>query len=129
MINRLHLIAAIALWSAAVPGRAEALPDPTRPPSFRSGPPAIVELPREQVEWKLSAIRTGEKDRTAIVNDRLVREGDSIGQAKVVSILADKVILEHDDRQVSVRLFHGSIHKTPAVTGTEHNNNHGNSSN
>ncbi len=112
----------IALLTIALSGRAEALPDPTKPPSF-SVAPVVVELTREQLDWTVTAIRTAEQDRTAIVNGRLVREGESIGPAKVLSIFHDRVVLEHDNRQVGVRLLHGAVLRTPAATISENANN------
>ncbi len=83
------------------------LPDPTRPADYSDAPVMLelYELPKELVEWKVTAIRISENERSAIVNGRLVRTGDVIGPARIVEINPVNVILDYEDKQVIVRLY------------------------
>ena len=93
----------------------EELPDPTRPATFiepDQEPVFFVETDvKEKINWKLSAIRISPKDRTAIVNGKLVRVGDAIGTAKVLEINPLSVVIDHEDRKLIVRLFNYQVIK------------------
>lgn len=93
------------------PVRAEALPDPTRPAEYRSAMPVAQDVPRELIEWKLTAIRITGTDRTAIVNGKIVREGDTLGSARVLEIQPISVLLSHENKQVSIRLYTDLVQK------------------
>lgn len=93
-------------------GQAEVLPDPTRPAGFENTL-AVQQLPAELVDWNLSAIRMSGSDRTAIVNGRIVREGDTLGPARIIEIRAEGVLLDYNNRQVIVRLFSETQIKKP----------------
>ena len=91
------------------------LPDPTRPPSYLDEDDEfeIVEVfeTRQKIKWKLSAIRISEKGKSAIVNGKLVREGDVVGPAKVLEIRPLSVVVDHEDRKLVVRLFSNQVKK------------------
>jgi len=93
------------------------LPDPTRPANFfvESGEPVYVEVfnesKKEQLSWTLSAVRVSERDKTAILNGKLVRVGDEINQAKVMEIKARSVVINHADKKLIVRLFNDTVIK------------------
>ncbi|MEX2353012.1 MAG: general secretion pathway protein GspB [Gammaproteobacteria bacterium] len=107
----------IMLWAVlplvAITGRAQALPDPTRPAQYQS---AIVvqDLPTELHDWRVTAIRISAQDRSAIVNGRIVRTGDDIGPATVLEIQPVQVILDYDNTKVAVRLFNDINIRQPA---------------
>lgn len=100
----------ISLLFLAGSANAEALPDPTRPAEYQSGV-SLVEVPRALVDWKVTAIRITENDRTAIVNGKIVREGDTIGTAKILEIQPVSVVLTYENKQVSVRLYSDLVQK------------------
>ena len=101
----------MAFLLAAGPVRAALLPDPTKPAEFRPESPVVQEMPKELTDWKVTAIRIAGKQRTAIVNGAIVREGDTVGQAKVLEIRPVSVVLDYDDKKVAVRLFADLVKK------------------
>jgi hypothetical protein len=105
---------AILLMSAvlAMTGQAETLSDPTRPAEYQANVIA-QDLPPELVDWRLTAIRISGPDRSAIVNNTIVREGDNVGLAKIVQILPDRVVLNYNSKQLVVSLFAQTAIKTP----------------
>ena len=100
----------------SIPGfllAAAELPDPTRPADYITVPGNIQveELPKELIDWSVTAIRIAGNDRSAIVNGRLVRVGDELGPAKILEIQSTSVILDYENKQVVVRLFSNVIQK------------------
>lgn len=91
------------------------LPDPTRPADFMvedTEPVFFEEINvNEKINWRLSAIRISDKDRTAILNGKLVRAGDDIGPAKVIEIKPLSVVIDHEDRKLIVRLYNTIVIK------------------
>jgi hypothetical protein len=93
------------------------LPDPTRPANFfvEDTEPIYVEEfnieTKEKISWKLSAIRISDKDRTAIVNGKLVRIGDEVSSAIVAEINPLSVVMNYEDKKLIVRLFENQVIK------------------
>jgi MSHA biogenesis protein MshK len=104
----------LCLYSANSIATSE-LPDPTRPPSFidRIEEPVFYEeVDVKQVyKWKVSVIRISADDRSAIVNGKLVREGDTVGPAKLLEITPLSVVLDHEERRLIVRLYNNQVIK------------------
>jgi hypothetical protein len=91
---------------------AETLPDPTRPYGYGIIQHVIVlepDLPREQVNWRLSGIRIAPKDKTAILNGRLVRVGDMVDGALVVEINPAAVLIDFEEKRIRVDLLKVNI--------------------
>lgn len=87
---------------------AESLPDPTRPFGYGSSPVVIVEeeeLPSEQVNWHLSGIRISPDDRSAILNGRLLREGEKVDGAELVEIRPVSVLIDFENKRIRVDLL------------------------
>ena len=91
------------------------LPDPTRPATYvvKNIEPVFFEEinVKQSINWKLSAIRISDNDRTAILNGKLVRAGDDIGPAKVLEINPLSVVIDHEERKLIVRLFNTKVIK------------------
>jgi len=91
------------------------LPDPTRPADFiavSTEPVFFEEITiQEEVSWEVSAIRISPKDKSAIVNGKLIRVGDNVGSAKVVEINPLSVIVDYEDKKLIVRLFNNQVKK------------------
>jgi MSHA biogenesis protein MshK len=90
------------------------LPDPTRPVNYSEALPQVIEvheLPKELIDWRVTAIRIKDRDRSAIVNGQLVRVGDQIGTAKILEINPAAVVLDYEKKQVYVRLFSDVVDK------------------
>ena len=97
------------------------LPDPTRPADYMTIPTdieifAAEDLPKQLINWKVTAIRISDKERTAIVNGQLVKPGDEIGPARILEIKPVSVLLDYDNKHVVVRLFE-VVHKK--ISGTD----------
>lgn len=99
------------------------LTDPTRPAGYISEPQVvqIYDLPKELIDWNVTAIRIKNEDRSAIVNGRLVRAGDPVGPAKVIEITPVSVVLDYEGKQVVVRLYSNAINKNPRTNSTTGN--------
>ena len=113
--------------------RAEALPDPTKPAEYESAETFVPEISEEVQEWvypldglfsvdrtlkmeevqewKLTAIRITENDRSAVINGRIVRKGDMVGPARILAIQPVSVLLDHDSQKISVRLYSDLVQK------------------
>ncbi len=94
----------LLLVTYSFPGNTQALPDPTRPAEYQATVVA-KDLPKELIDWKLSAIRISDNDRSAILNGKIVRAGDVVGPATILKIQPLQVLLDYNNRQVAVRLF------------------------
>lgn len=81
-----------ALLGMMVSALAHASGDPTRPPSFAPAP--VTEVQEQKASTlELQQIRmTGDKG-SAVINGKLVKEGDSVDGARVVRITSDKVVV------------------------------------
>jgi len=87
------------------------LPDPTRPADYSVTRVIKEDLSRQKVEFSVNAIRISESDRSAIVNGKMVRVGDDIGNAKVKAINAKGVVLDYERKLLSVPLYARGISK------------------
>lgn len=93
------------------------LPDPTRPANYfdEDTEPVYVEEfdieTKEKISWTLSAIRISDKDKTAIVNGKLVRIGDEVSSAIISEINPLSVVVNYEDQKLIVRLFRNQVIK------------------
>ena len=99
----------------ATSGLSEVLPDPTRPAEYQAAL-IVQDLPKELVDWKVTAIRISDNDRTAILNGDIVRVGDTTGPAKILEIQPTQVILDYDNSKVAVRLFSDVAMRKPVTS-------------
>ena len=99
-------------------GFAEALPDPTRPYQY-GAEIAIEQIPHENVQWRLSGIRIRENKRSAILNGKLVKEGDKLDGAVVMEIKASEVTLQQRDKRLVVKLLLSNIKQPVSAGGKE----------
>jgi len=96
--------------AAASPGT---LIDPTRPPGYVE-PAAAAQAVAETAlvkSWSVSMIRVGERRRFAIVNGELVREGDKIGEARVLEIRPRGVQLERHGKRFRIMFSVADVKK------------------
>ena len=68
---------------------AQALDDPTRPSGFQ----APVQASKPEASFSLDSIMIGAGKRLAVINGQMVREGQSLEQARVVRVTPDRVVL------------------------------------
>lgn len=100
-VHRLFWLLPAVLVS--VDGVAETWVDPTRPPT------AMVRAePKQEMrpigDWQLSMTRVSGGDGLAILNGSLVRVGQQVADAKVLTIAPDHVLLEQAGRRLRVDL-------------------------
>lgn len=95
-------LAWLALLLAMAPAAlAEVLDDPTRPPGYRlpgSGKATVR-------GWHLSGIWIRDGQRLALINGRMVRPGQRIDGAQLVSVGPTGVRLRKGERIITVRLL------------------------
>ncbi len=101
------------LWGIGV-SRGEVLPDPTRPPAGALAPGGAEAAgpPRPVLQ---SVIISG-RNRSALINGRMVRAGDKVGDAVLVRIGESAVVLRSGKTLQTVKLFPG-VEKRPAAPG------------
>jgi hypothetical protein len=95
---------AIALLCAACAvarTSAEPLDDPTRPSTARS---AVRSRPPQEHELRLEGIYCRAETRFAIVDGRIVHEGERIANAKIEEITADAVRYSRDGHDHTAHL-------------------------
>ena len=94
------------------------LPDPTRPPLLHQV--AVRRLADSNPEqFTLTAIKISADDRKAIVNDRLVREGEHVGESLVVEIIPGAVILDYLGQRKRLRLLPYNVRNASENRSTE----------
>jgi hypothetical protein len=91
------------------------LPDPTRPYQFGTVI-AVEQITDGKVQWRLSGVRIKEDKRSAILNGRLVKEGDELDGAVVMEIKPSEVTLQQEDKRLVVKLLYSNI-KQPVSMG------------
>jgi hypothetical protein len=104
--------------AATVNGDAAGLTDPTRPVDYLPAA-AAAPLPEAMTDWKLTAVRIGAADRSAVLNGKVVRTGDVLGRARITEIRPGAVLVEYDRREVEVRLNGMSVKKKSAEAASE----------
>ncbi len=111
----LVFILAVTLATTACAGE---LPDPTRPPQ----PTAMAQVGKAKktpvTQWRLTMTRLSGKENIAMLNGKLVREGDYVQNARVVDIGPASVQLEADGGSFQVAVSKGIV-KTPSRTGRQ----------
>lgn len=102
----LNACAALALAVLPALGLAQQFQDPTRPPPAFIQSGAADEAPPEEGEsLELQSILVSAHRRQAVIGGKVVKVGDSIGQAKVVRISEDTVVLRTGRQNETLKLF------------------------
>ena len=115
-MNKIAVFVVLAGWLlAGVPAGAERLPDPMRPPQVGSGTaPARAGEPQD---WKLHMIRISPDQRLAVINGRIVKPGDEVSGARVMSVGTNSVQLRKGANRFSVALSRASVKRPTAYGG------------
>lgn len=95
-------VVACALGGVHAIVAAQALPDPTRPPSMMSAEQHASATPVGPV---LQSILVSPRRAEAIISGRTVRVGDRVGDAKVVRITETEVHLREGKNLQTLKLF------------------------
>ena len=106
------------LMSVSLALHAESLPDPTRPPANLDGGATATAQPSGPV---LQVIRTINGRRSAMISGQEVKSGSQVGDAVVMRIDEDSVLLRGPGGIQTLKLF-PEVEKRPvAVINTEAN--------
>lgn len=99
------------VWHAAA---GAALVDPTRPPLPASARPAPVAAALAP-DYTVQSIVYGPARRLAVINGRQVHEGSAVGDARVVQIQRDVVVLEIQGRRRAMPMYADAV-RAPRVS-------------
>lgn len=94
---------AVASLLLAVSVSAE-LRDPTQPPVVHQSAVRRLEI-REPTSYKVTAIKISGDEKKALINGQLLAEGENIGEARVLEIGPDAVIVEYLSEQRRLSLL------------------------
>ncbi len=89
------LIAGLAMLQLTGSVQAASREDPLRPPDYSKSPVMPKTMNKT---WYVNEILASEGRRLAIVNNRMVKAGDSVDGAKVLDISPDRVTLKYENR-------------------------------
>lgn len=103
----------LVLWLASLApvtanGAADVIADPTRP----SGMPQAAGRGEVSGHWHLTATHIAAGQRSAVVNGSRVREGETVGGARVLHIRHGQVQLLAQGRVTTLRLLPANVKKT-----------------
>jgi hypothetical protein len=99
------------LLSASFAVHAENLPDPTRPPISLDSSATVIVQP---IGPALQAIRTSNGRRSATISGHEVTSGSKVGEAVVMRIDEDRVVLRGPGGIETLKLF-PDVEKRPVV--------------
>lgn len=94
---------------------AQGLPDPIRPPASLAAEPDAEAANSGSSAPLLQSIMISSGRRMAIIAGQTVKQGDKFGDAKVVSIKENEVVLRNGDAVQTLKLF-PNIEKQPSLT-------------
>jgi hypothetical protein len=93
----------VAAWLAAPEARAQALADPTRPPSAGAG----LESDEPPAGKQLQSVLFSRGRKVAVIDGTMVPLGGTFGEARVVKITETEVVLKTGEETETLKLFPG----------------------
>jgi hypothetical protein len=102
----------LALFAAGAAARSDGERDPLRPPGWGEEPASAPSF--DASAWRLASTLIAEGRRVAIINGRSVREGGTVGGARVVGIEPGRARLDYQGRRFTIE------RRTPRVRSGEH---------
>lgn len=103
---------ATATVVAMAGAQAQALTDPTRPPSALSVPSGSPAAQEEAVGTQLQSILLSSGRKVAVINGTMVPLGGMVGEARVVKITETEVVLKKGEETEVLKMYPG-IDKRP----------------
>lgn len=107
------LAALLAGSSASQAALAQALRDPMRPPAAAEGG-AVAAAGEAPVAARLQSVLISPARRVAVIDGRVVRVGERVGDATVVAISESQVVLQRADARETLKL-NPVVEKRPAA--------------
>jgi MSHA biogenesis protein MshK len=110
MAQALKLLCALALAMLTGMAQAQGLIDPTRPPAAISAPVAnagaapLLARAEPQLQSILVSLRPGGR-RIAVIDGKIVRQGQRVGDAVLVAIGSTEVVLRRAGKTETLKLF------------------------
>lgn len=98
----------IALWVLPIVP-VQAMDDPTRPPTAEAKTSDVLAKKTQRPRWTLHSTLVSSGRRTAVINDRVVSQGDRINGAAVISIQPSAVRLREKGREVTLMMLKKNI--------------------
>ena len=118
------LLLGVLAAATATDAPSETLPDPTRPYQYSQAVDvSSIAVSPEAQEWHLNGIQLRNGVKRAILNGKLVKEGDQTGGATVVAIGTSDVTISIDHKNVVVRLLLPQIKEAVAAVRKEERTN------
>ncbi len=96
-----HIVAALLATTAVVQASAADLRDPMRPPNAPAAATSHIGAPSS---LQLQAVMGSGQSRVAIVNEKVVRVGDTIGGALITEISAEAIHYSRGGKQLVASL-------------------------
>jgi MSHA biogenesis protein MshK len=87
---------------------AHAASDPMKPPRF--APVTEKKAAQKKASFTLQQIKMSQKGASAVINGKLVKEGDTVSGARVVRITSDKVVLKYRQKLKTLSLLSNTKH-------------------
>jgi len=110
-LSNYSLLLYIVVFLVIAPTFAQSV-DPTKPLSAYGHANASNNLKKAN-PLVLETIVYGEKVRTAIINGKVLKVGDTIGEHKVLVVNDKNVVLGRDDERLKLSLFSDVVVKSP----------------
>lgn len=111
-LNSFYKVMANLSWFAASACYAEVLSDPTKPPLALLNPEAIAqEVETRVVEPVLQSVTLGSQRKSAMIDGQSVHLGERYQQFKLVSLSANKAVLQSANGTQKVLQLSFSINK------------------
>ncbi len=115
-MHRFAVLNMLVAWFVITgPVAAAELPDPMRPPQLDVG--RTAEPVSEASSWELHMVRISPDHRVAVINGRIVKPGDRVSGAQVVSVGSNTVQLRKDGKRFSVSLSRTAVKRPSAYGG------------
>ena len=105
------LLIMVMFMAATSTAFAQALRDPTRPPT--ASKKGVTDVP-EQSGWVLQSVLISPERRYAIINGEIVPLGGSVAGAELIAVAAERVTLRTPEGLRVVQLFPNVIRLDPA---------------
>ena len=115
MSRRAKFITVVGALLAAVTASALELVDPMQPPAAPPAPVVVEDSPVKPAAWQLGAIKIEAGRRSAMINGRIVAEGEEVDGARVVAIAPRAVEIAVGNETVSLSLLQHDIKHRPSV--------------